>query len=700
MPATSSVSPTGNANIDGLLSGTKWAVTSLTYSVPTGASFYGASYGSGEPTNNFEAFTATQLVAVRKALAAYASVSNLTFTEVTETSTTHGALRYAESDTVGTAWGYYPSVAEAGGDMWFNNSNNYYDNPVVGNYAYLTILHETGHALGLKHPHAASGSFGAEPSDRDSLEYTVMSYRSYIGASTTTGYTNGSFSFPQTLMMLDIAALQEMYGANYNTNAGDFVYKWSATTGEMTINGVGQGAPGGNKIFMTVWDGAGNDTYDFSNYTTNLKVDLAPGGWTTVSTTQLANLGSSKLAVGNIANALLYKGNTASLIENAIGGGGADNIAGNSTNNKLTGNGGNDYLDGREGSDTAVYSGRAAEYLVVDNGNGTWSITDLRTGATDGVDTVTNIEYLQFTDANVALGATTTPPPPTSSNLAPNANNDVASLLEDTSINMNVLANDSDPEGATLSFSGLPTASNGTVTINADGTLRYTPKANFFGADTISYAVTDGSLTDAATVAVTVTNVNDAPIAANDAYSTARGTRLTVSGKGVLANDTDADGNALTTTLVSSTKNGSLTANSNGTFTYRPRFGFVGTDSFTYRVSDGTTTSGTATVTITVGQPAAGQANASWGAAAGAPEKGLDQIPAPVGEDWLRGFLPDPAPFGVGGWGRDHAQGADSAASLGSELTPACGGVDYHGPQSDVSSWAHDQMIGMLFANA
>ena len=700
MPATSSVSPTGNANIDGLLSGMKWAVTSLTYSFPTGVSFYGASYGSGEPTNNFEAFAATQLVAVRKALAAYASVSNLTFTEVTETSTTHGALRYAESDTVGTAWGYYPSVAEAGGDMWFNNSNNYYDNPVVGNYAYLTILHETGHALGLKHPHAASGSFGAEPSDRDSLEYTVMSYRSYIGASTTTGYTNGSFSFPQTLMMLDIAALQEMYGANYNTNAGDFVYKWSVTTGEMTINGVGQGAPGGNKIFMTVWDGGGNDTYDFSNYTTNLKVDLTPGGWTTVSTTQLANLGSSKLAVGNIANALLYKGNTASLIENAIGGGGADNIAGNSTNNKLTGNGGNDYLDGREGSDTAVYSGRAVEYLVVDNGNGTWSITDLRTGATDGVDTVTNIEYLQFTDANVALGATTTPPPPTSSNLAPNADNDVASLMEDTSININVLANDSDPEGATFSFSGLPTASNGTVTINADGTLRYTPKANFFGADTITYAVTDGSLTDAATVAVTVTNVNDAPIAANDAYSTARSTRLTVSGKGVLANDADADGNALTTTLVSSTKNGSLTANSNGTFTYRPRFGFVGTDSFTYRVNDGTTTSGTATVTITVGQPAAGQANASWGAAAGAPEMGLDQIPAPVGEDWLRGFLTDPAPFGVGGWGRDHAQGADFTAPLGSELTPARGGVDYRGPQIDVSSWAHDQMIGMLFANA
>jgi serralysin len=210
MPATSSVGPTGDVYIDGVFSGAKWAVTSLTYSFPADSSYYGTSYGSGEPSNNFEAFTTTQQAMVKKALAAFSSVSNLTFTEVTETSTTHGALRYAETDTVSTAWAYYPSSAEAGGDLWFNNSGNYYDNPVVGNYAYLTLLHETGHALGLKHPHEAKGSFGAEPLERDSLEYTVMSYRSYVGASTTTGYTNGSTSFPQTLMMLDIAAIQEM----------------------------------------------------------------------------------------------------------------------------------------------------------------------------------------------------------------------------------------------------------------------------------------------------------------------------------------------------------------------------------------------------------------------------------------------------------------------------------------------------------
>ena len=77
------------------------------------------------------------------------------------------------------------------------------------------------------------------PAAVDSLEYTVMSYRSYTGA-TSVGLTNATWSFPQTLMMYDIAALQYMYGANYNTNSGDTVYKWNPTTGQETINGVAQ----------------------------------------------------------------------------------------------------------------------------------------------------------------------------------------------------------------------------------------------------------------------------------------------------------------------------------------------------------------------------------------------------------------------------------------------------------------------------
>ena len=84
-------------------------------------------------------------------------------------------------------------------------------------------MHETGHAMGLKHPQDVKGAFAAMPLDHDSIEYTVMSYRSYVGAPLT-GYTVGSSSYPQTLMMYDIAALQYLYGANYNTNAGTTTY--------------------------------------------------------------------------------------------------------------------------------------------------------------------------------------------------------------------------------------------------------------------------------------------------------------------------------------------------------------------------------------------------------------------------------------------------------------------------------------------
>jgi len=136
---------------------------------------------------------------------------------------------------------------------------------VKGNYAYLTFIHEIGHSLGLKHPHEAEGAFGAMPKANDTVEYTVMSYRSYVGASTTSGYVNGDVDYPQSLMMHDIRAIQELYGANYSTNDGDTRYSWSATTGKMMVvdefaRAQDNGTPAGNRIFLTVWDGGGTDT--------------------------------------------------------------------------------------------------------------------------------------------------------------------------------------------------------------------------------------------------------------------------------------------------------------------------------------------------------------------------------------------------------------------------------------------------------
>jgi serralysin len=204
MPATATYALTGDPHIDGLLGGVKWGIISLSFSAPTGASYYESNYGNGEPSKGFASLNATQKSVLDSTLSMYASVSGLKFTKITETSTQHADLRFSMSDTPSTAWAYFPSTAAEGGDAWFNNSSGYYYSPQLGNYAFSTFLHETGHALGLEHPHTDNKM----PLDRDSLEYSVMSYRSYVGASLNGGYSNDTWSYPQSLMMYDIAAMQ------------------------------------------------------------------------------------------------------------------------------------------------------------------------------------------------------------------------------------------------------------------------------------------------------------------------------------------------------------------------------------------------------------------------------------------------------------------------------------------------------------
>ncbi len=316
-----------------------------------------------------------------------------------------------------TSYAYYPG-AGAGGDIWFGTQYDY-TQAQLGNYYFTTALHELGHAFGLKHSQETGGVANvAVPSAHDDLEYTVMSYRSYVGASTTSGYTNEASGYPQTYMANDILALQTLYGANYTTHAENTVYTWSPTTGQEFINGVGQPADGGgaggsaNRIFETVWDGGGVDTYDLSNYTTNLSINLNPGASSLLSSTQLAYLGNGHYAAGNVYNAYLYNNDARSYIDNAIGGSGNDTLIGNAIanvlsggggNDMLVGSGGNDTISGGAGTDTAGYSGNGANYGIAYNANTqTFAISDLRSGAPDGTDTVTGVEYFQFADSTVA----------------------------------------------------------------------------------------------------------------------------------------------------------------------------------------------------------------------------------------------------------------------------------------------------------
>jgi hypothetical protein len=197
-------------------------------------------------------------------------------------------------------------------------------------------------------------------------------------------------------------------------------------------------------------------------------------------------------------------------------------------------------------------------------------------------------------------------------NRPPVAVNDSASVAEDGAVNVAVRANDSDPDGDALTVQSVGQPANGTAAINADGTVRYTPRANFHGADSFSYTISDGrGGTASASVAVTVTPVNDNPVAVNDSATTPAGTPVSVA---VLANDSDLDGDALSVTAVTNGANGSAVRNANGTVTYTPNAGFSGADSFTYTVSDGRggTATGTVSVTVNAQQVTIGLESDAW----------------------------------------------------------------------------------------
>src|SRR3989440_5228236 len=192
----------------------------------------------------------------------------------------------------------------------------------------------------------------------------------------------------------------------------------------------------------------------------------------------------------------------------------------------------------------------------------------------------------------------------TAVNDAPVSIDDAYSTNEDRPLTVaapGVLGNDTDVDGDPLRAVLVMGPCHGQLTLNADGGFTYTPAANFNGGDSFTYKTGDGvAQSNVATVTLTITAVNDAPGAVNDTYTTNEDTPLTVVAPGVLGNDTDVDGDALTTVLMGGPGHGTLTLNANGGFTYTPAANFNGSDSFAYKASDGQADSNVATVALTI----------------------------------------------------------------------------------------------------
>jgi hypothetical protein len=185
-------------------------------------------------------------------------------------------------------------------------------------------------------------------------------------------------------------------------------------------------------------------------------------------------------------------------------------------------------------------------------------------------------------------------------NDAPLASAQTVTTPEDTAVLITLVGIDPDPLD-TLVYTMVTQPLHGTVTPGTAAARFYTPALNYNGPDTFSYVVSDGTVTSVpASVTLSVTPVNDLPLAGNDAVSTAINTTAIIS---VLANDTDIDGtiNAASVTIGTAPVNGTATANANGTVTYAPNAGFTGINTFTYTVNDNIgATSLPATVTVTV----------------------------------------------------------------------------------------------------
>jgi len=179
---------------------------------------------------------------------------------------------------------------------------------------------------------------------------------------------------------------------------------------------------------------------------------------------------------------------------------------------------------------------------------------------------------------------------------SPRPRNDRATVAEDNSVLVDVLANDVDPDGGSLSLGTLGDPEHGTLAAES-GQVRYTPDPDYCGADTASYAVTSGGGSATGTIELTVTCVNDTPVAADDVASTPEDTTVHVH---VLTNDADVDGDTLTITSATGASHGTLSTAITDAVAYTPAPGYCGPDQFDYTIDDGHGATATATIHVTV----------------------------------------------------------------------------------------------------
>ncbi|NBT41032.1 MAG: hypothetical protein EBT20_11300 [Alphaproteobacteria bacterium] len=441
--AVSASSPSSDA-VSPLVKGVAWndvgddtAGGSLTYSYWDGTTSYDYDQGTRTVVGAHDDGGGENQAALDDVFGLWDAVTPFAFTEVTENGDGNpvGDLRVAYTDenpAARQAFAYYPNSGASGGDIYFETDNVDIAGTdfVEGNYNYVAAIHEVGHALGLSHPFdGGSGDGSTMNLNIDFQRNTVMTYiqrdRNLVVQS------DGSYSLvnSSTPGLLDIEAIGAIYGTD------GWVHEATDTT---------YGAGSGSNLFddsynsiRVIVDSDGDDTFDASGVTaTGSIINLTPGTYSSVGyyatdaekiaavaagnaavESFLTGIVESQDALASASNSYytayeresLYRGqdnvgiayNT--WIENAVGGDGDDTITGNAKGNLITGGAGNDTIDGGAGDDIAVFSGVVGSYTSSTSG-GVTTIT-----GTDGIDTLTNIEYLNIGGTTYNLDLTAAP---------------------------------------------------------------------------------------------------------------------------------------------------------------------------------------------------------------------------------------------------------------------------------------------------
>lgn len=299
--------------------------------------------------SGFSSFNQQQREQAKLSLQSWSDVANITFTETSNTQSANIKFGLFDVSSRGSyAFAYNPDTsASVAGQTWYNAKSNVFANNLINEneYGRQTLTHEIGHALGLQHPgdyNAAPGVSITYTKDatyfEDSRAHSVMSY--FSESSTGQDFQGAYSSAP---LLNDITAIQHFYGANMSTRSGDTVYGFNSNTDRDFLTAT----HAQDKIVFSAWDAGGTDTFDFSGFSQNQRINL--------NEKSFSDVGGLK---GNVS---IAAGVT---IENAFGGAGNDVLIGNDTNNILMGGAGDDilygggesdHLFGNGGKDTFVY---------------------------------------------------------------------------------------------------------------------------------------------------------------------------------------------------------------------------------------------------------------------------------------------------------------------------------------------------------